>query len=69
METLIKIDPEKHMYRWYSVGLQTHTYYVNAYRAYYWPVHSIKNIRLAPFHLLESEGTLLMDKNHVCLCG
>ncbi len=22
METLIKIDPEKHMYRWYSVGIQ-----------------------------------------------
>ena len=23
METLIKIDPEKHMYRWYSVGIQS----------------------------------------------
>ena len=22
METLIKIDPGKHMYRWYSVGIQ-----------------------------------------------
>lgn len=22
METLIKVDPEKHMYRWYSVGIQ-----------------------------------------------
>jgi len=22
METLIKIDPEKHLYRWYSVGIQ-----------------------------------------------
>lgn len=22
METLIKVDPSKHMYRWYSVGLQ-----------------------------------------------
>ena len=22
METLIKIDPERHMYRWYSVGIQ-----------------------------------------------
>jgi hypothetical protein len=23
METLIKVDPEKHMYRWYSMGIQT----------------------------------------------
>lgn len=23
METLIKIDPERHMYRWYSVGIQS----------------------------------------------
>ena len=23
METLIKIDPEKHMYRWYSVVIQS----------------------------------------------
>lgn len=22
MKTLIKIDPEKHMYRWYAVGVQ-----------------------------------------------
>lgn len=23
METLIKVDSEKHMYRWYSVGIQS----------------------------------------------
>jgi predicted DNA-binding WGR domain protein len=23
MNTLIKIDPEKHMYRWYAVGIQS----------------------------------------------
>lgn len=23
METLIKIDPDRHMYRWYSVGIQS----------------------------------------------
>lgn len=22
METLVKVEPEKHMYRWYSVGIQ-----------------------------------------------
>ena len=23
METFVKIDPEKHMYRWYSIGIQS----------------------------------------------
>ena len=23
METLIKVDPERHMHRWYSVGIQS----------------------------------------------
>ena len=23
METLVKVDPIKHMYRWYSVGIQS----------------------------------------------
>jgi len=22
METLVKVDPEKHMHRWYSIGIQ-----------------------------------------------
>ena len=39
--------------------------YVDAYRAYCWPVHSLKDIRLAPFHILASEGAIHTDKNHV----
>ncbi len=39
--------------------------YVAAYRRYCWPVDSINDLRLAPFHLLATEGATYFDKNHV----
>ncbi len=36
-----------------------------AYRRYCWPVHSVGDLKLAPFHLLASEGAVHIDKNHV----
>ena len=38
--------------------------YVDAYRRYCWPVRSIDDLRLAPFHILATEGALHTDKNH-----
>jgi protein phosphatase len=39
--------------------------YVDAYRHYCWPVRGVEDIRLAPFHILASEGTVHSDKSHV----
>ena len=39
--------------------------YVNSYQKYCWPVESIADIKLAPFHLLASEGKVHFDKDHV----
>jgi protein phosphatase len=39
--------------------------YVEAYRRYCWPVHSLVDLKLAPFHLLATEGQLHTDKDHV----
>jgi protein phosphatase len=39
--------------------------YVDAYRRYCWPVKSLDDLRLAPFHLLASEGHVHMDKDQV----
>jgi protein phosphatase len=39
--------------------------YVDAYRRYCWTVNSIADLRLAPFHILASEGAVHADKNHV----
>lgn len=39
--------------------------YTDAYRRYCWPVCSLSDIKLAPFHLLASEGAAHHDKDHV----
>ncbi len=39
--------------------------YVNAYQKYCWSVTSISDIKLAPFHLLASEGKIYFDKDHL----
>ncbi len=38
--------------------------YINAYRQYCWPVESITDLKLAPFHLLASEGHVHIDRDH-----
>jgi protein phosphatase len=39
--------------------------YVKAYRHYCWPVNSIEDLKLAPFHLLASEGAVHVDRDHL----
>jgi protein phosphatase len=38
--------------------------YVRSYRNYCWPVNSIEDLRLAPFHILASEGRAHIDRDH-----
>jgi protein phosphatase len=38
--------------------------FVSAYRGYCWPVNSLSDIRLAPFHVLATEGAAHADKGH-----
>src|SRR5262249_48993151 len=38
--------------------------FVAAYRQYCWSVMSLTDLKLAPFHLLASEGRVHTDKNH-----
>jgi protein phosphatase len=39
--------------------------YVAAYRQYCWPVSSLTDLKLAPFHLLATEGRVYADKDHI----
>jgi polynucleotide kinase-phosphatase len=39
--------------------------YVDAYRRYCWPVRSLDDLKLAPFHLLASEGRVHTDCDHL----
>ena len=38
--------------------------YVSAYRRYCWPVATITDLRLAPFHILATDGAVHIDKDH-----
>ena len=39
--------------------------FVAAYRQYCWSVASLTDLKLAPFHLLATEGRVHTDKNHI----
>lgn len=39
--------------------------YVESYRRYCWPVKSIDDLRVAPFHLLASEGKVHIDRSNL----
>ncbi len=39
--------------------------FVAAYRQYCWPVASVADLKLAPFHLLATEGRVHADRDHV----
>jgi protein phosphatase len=39
--------------------------YITAYRHYCWPVESLADLKLAPFHVLATEGKVHVDKDHI----
>lgn len=39
--------------------------FVDAYRRYCWPVSGLADLRLAPFHVLASEGATHLDRDHL----
>ncbi|NQV27574.1 MAG: polynucleotide kinase-phosphatase, partial [Rhodopirellula sp.] len=39
--------------------------FVTAYRHYCWTVESLNDLKLAPFHLLATEGKVHIDQNHI----
>jgi len=39
--------------------------FAQAYRHYCWPVESLRDIRIAPFHVMATEGAVHTDKDHI----
>jgi protein phosphatase len=48
----------------YAARLADVERYTDAYRRYCWPVGRVEDLKLAPFHLLASEGAVHVDKPH-----
>jgi protein phosphatase len=49
----------------YQLRREAADLYVEAYRRYCWPVNSLADLKLAPFHLLASEAGVHTANNHV----
>lgn len=65
---------EKAQLRGVDVDLQLDTYkersllanrYVSAYRRYCWNVSGVADLKLAPFHILATEGAVHIDQDHI----
>jgi protein phosphatase len=48
----------------YKQRLKSVNLYVDSYRHYCWPVRSVSDLKLAPFHLLATEGQVHMQQDH-----
>jgi protein phosphatase len=60
-----RIDDVAPLVQWYEQRATMVGQYVDAYRHYCWPVHSLLDLKLAPFHLLASEGAVHSDQDHL----
>ena len=49
----------------YKRRLEAANLYVDSYRRYCWQVKSINDLKLAPFHLLATEGQVHVQRDHV----
>ena len=64
IELLGQSPAASHLSAGYVHRLERVKKYRDAYRRYCWPVHSLADYRLAPFHLLASEGIVHSDKTN-----
>jgi len=64
VEAATRIDSLQELAKRTEARLESLAKYREAYRHYCWAVRSIDDLKLAPFHLLASEGSVHTDKQH-----
>jgi len=62
--TMDRLPEAAPLLNWYEQRSVMAGAYVEAYRRYCWTVRSLLDLKLAPFHLLASEGAVHTDKDH-----
>ncbi len=60
-----KNDDAALLFKRYQQRLEAANLYVDSYRRYCWPVQSVSDLKLAPFHLLATEGQVHVARDHV----
>lgn len=63
--TVVHNQEAKPLLERYQQRLTMTEQYIEAYRRYCWPVHSLKDLKLAPFHILATEGAVHISKDHL----
>ena len=63
-QAMLRVPSLEELARHTTARLDAVESYTRAYREYCWPVQSIDDFNLAPFHLLASEGAVHTDKPH-----
>jgi len=53
-----------HLLEKYEQRLEAANLYVDSYRRYCWQVQSVSDLKLAPFHLLATEGQVHVQRDH-----
>lgn len=48
----------------YKLKKEQTSQFIDAYRRYCWPVHKLTDYKLAPFHILATEGKTWVDQSH-----
>lgn len=59
-----KIEGIEELYRSFTSKKEMVNDFVIAYRGYCWPTDGLKGYKLAPFHILATEGAVHTDKDH-----
>ncbi len=49
----------------YKQRLEAAKLYIDSYRRYCWPVQSVSDLKLAPFHFLATEGQVHVQRDHL----
>lgn len=65
LEKTLKKNPEvADLYSKFTHKLEMVNDYIRSYEQYCWPITSIEDYKLAPFHILASEGRVHVEKDH-----
>ncbi|HTJ53684.1 MAG TPA: polynucleotide kinase-phosphatase [Cyclobacteriaceae bacterium] len=59
-----KIEGVDELLQQYSEKQEMISDYTDAYRNYCWPVNGVEDYKLAPFHIMATEGAVHVDRNH-----
>lgn len=57
--------PVEQLHEKFADRAQRASAYATAWEQYVWPVSNVEDLRIAPFHLLASEGRVWFDRDHV----